>query len=78
MTLPRKSIENRMVWSGQCDDCLALVFVMASGESTAEEQEAISDNWPKPSSECPVEDCNGSVEWNGNDPASEVFLPRML
>lgn len=78
MTLPRESIENRMVWSGQCDECLAMTFVMASDESSAEEQEAISDTWPKPMWECPVDDCDGTIEWNGNDPVSHVFLPRML
>lgn len=62
----------RMAWSGQCDECFALYTIAPSDETEQVEQETISTTWPR-QGECMVEDCEGTVEWNGNDPIGWVL-----
>ena len=68
----------RMAWSGQCDTCFALTIVVASEETAAEDVDRISNEWPETLPECLVVDCEGVIEWNGNDPVSSVLSGRML
>jgi hypothetical protein len=67
------TIDERMAWSGQCNECLALVVLWASDETDPVEQELTSSQWPE-SRTCYVQDCEGDVEWNGNDPLDVVII----
>lgn len=55
-----------MVWSGQCDECWTLVYLVASDEAPESEQETVSAEWPE-AGDCYVQDCDGGIQWNGND-----------
>ena len=72
-----KKTEIRMAWSGTCDECMAVAILFASDETDPVEQELTSSEWPE-SGNCYVQDCDGSVDWNGNDHISEVVSARML
>lgn len=67
----------RMVWSGMCDTCSTVVHLYPSDEVSEEVQTEISNEWPE-AGDCYVEDCDGRVEWNGNDLLRDVLAPRML
>lgn len=70
--------DNRMAWSGTCEACMAIYVVYAGYEASPEQSEAISTQWPESHVECLREDCEGTIEWNGNDPVSAVLTARML
>lgn len=67
----------RMVWTGTCDECGTVYGLWPSEEQSKGEQEAISKEWPE-EGDCMVQDCAGSVTWNGNDLLRDVLAPRML
>lgn len=67
----------RMAWSGACDECGTVVHLYAGEDVEQEEQDFVSDTWPEEGS-CYVEDCEGTVNWNGNDPLSFVVSRRLL
>lgn len=68
-----KATDERMAWSGQCTECLSIMVLFPSDEATPDVQREISENWPESWADCPVEDCEGEIEWNGNDPIALVI-----
>ena len=66
-------MSTRMAWSGACDECGTLVTIVASDEVSEAEQERISGEWPE-MGDCYVQDCFGSIDWNGNDPVGDVLV----
>lgn len=68
---------HRLAWSGSCRECGAVYVLFASEERSADEQNEISTTWPTEGG-CMVENCDGTVEWNGNDRIQDVLAPRML
>lgn len=70
--------DNRMAWSGVCDECGTVHIIYPSDEQELDVQESVSNTWPEGLMECMVRDCDGRVEWNGNDPVAFVLHPRML
>lgn len=69
---------NRLAWSGICGDCLTGVIVYPTDEQTVGVQNEVSTTWPRGLAECPVDDCDGTIDWNGNDRIQDVLAPRML
>ena len=69
--------EHKMVWTGVCDSCGAVHAMWPSEEMTSQEQAAVSREWPQ-SIDCARSECDGVVEWNGNDLMRDVLAPRML
>ena len=69
--------DDRMAWSGTCDECMTVVAIFANEEATTERQAEISNEWPD-AGNCYVQDCEGSIDWNGNDEVGYVFKSRML
>lgn len=65
--------DERMAWSGQCSECLSILVLFPSDEATLGVQREISETWPQDWMDCPVEDCEGEIEWNGNDPIAVVI-----
>ena len=68
----------RMAWSGSCDECFTVHAIYPSLESSEAEQEEISRTWPTKFAFCYVRGCEGTIDWNGNDPIAQVFTGRML
>jgi len=68
-------IDKRMAWMGQCRECQAFVALWPSDETPTTEQEQISSEWPS-LAECYVENCDGDIDWNGNDPIAVVIQER--
>lgn len=66
---------DRMAWSGTCDNCNAVVIIYANPEMLVDE---VSNTWPEDHHDCLMPECDGMIEWNGNDPASMVLHERML
>jgi hypothetical protein len=64
--------DKRMVWTGRCDRCDALVALWPSDETDPAEQELTSSQWPEAGG-CYVQECDGDIEWNGNDPIAAVI-----
>lgn len=67
-----------MAWSGLCGDCGSGVIVYPTDDQAADVQKQVSETWPEMFADCPIEDCNGTIDWNGNDPIARVLVPRML
>lgn len=67
-----------MAWSGQCGECLSGVVVYPTDDQTVGVQNDVGNTWPRTHIDCPVDDCEGTIDWNGNDPIDQVLAERML
>lgn len=70
--------DSRMAWSGVCDECGTGHIVFPTDEQAPDVQQQVSETWPETFSDCMVADCDGTVEWNGNDPIASILHSRML
>ena len=57
-----------MAWSGVCNECGTGHIVYPTIEQTVGVQREVSETWPRALADCFMPDCDGTVDWNGNDP----------
>lgn len=55
-----------LVWSGNCRDCAAMVYIAAHDETPDDIRERINEGDWESFPSCYA--CDGSIDWNGSDP----------
>ena len=67
----------RMIYSGRCDVCSALILFGSDDQTDETVAKEISDTWPGNyedggfSPDCIA--CDGNITWNGSDPTRSVL-----